>query len=163
MNIIYSIHCRKEVTRWKSKHKKRSLKGDYDRFAAEVVVAAPRRIKNCIEKSFLSARADFPKGGNVWDKKRSLGNWLLLFLKNVGFISMSLFGVSTIFSPRENGWLTEKKNVWMKILMYAANFSAFVILLWWGWQLWSGGFKVHLFFPFFASTRMSTFNGVGDE
>ena len=71
MNIIYSIHCRKEVTRWKSKHKKRSLKGDYDRFAAEVVVAAPRRIKNCIEKSFLSARADFPKGGNVWDKKEA--------------------------------------------------------------------------------------------
>ena len=140
MNIIYSIHCRKEVTRWKSKHKKRSLKGDYDRFAAEVVVAAPRRIKNCIEKSFLSARADFPKGGNVWDKKRSLGNWLLLFLKNVGFISMSLFGVSTIFSPRENGWLTEKKclnensNVCGKLFGFCDLIVVRLTVVKWGFQ-----------------------------
>ena len=141
MNIIYSIHCRKEVTRRQSKHKKRSLKGDYDRFAAEVVVAAPRRIKNCIEKSFLSARADFPKGGNVWDKKRSLGNWLLLFLKKRWLhFNVSLWSFNHIQSPwkwmadQKKKCLNENSNVCGKLFGFCDLIVVRLTVVKWGFQ-----------------------------
>ena len=151
MNIIYSIHfgAIKEVTR-RAKHKKvsRGITTQISRRSRSA--AAASRIKNCIEKSSLSARADFPKG-QVGDKKEA---------SEVSCFSQKFL---TNFQSPWKRMTAVEKSVSMKILMYAANFSAFVILLWLGWQLWSGGFKVHLFFPFFASTRMSTFNGVGDE
>ena len=54
---------------------------------------------------------------------------------------MSLFGVSTIFSPRENGWLTEKKkclnensNVCGKLFGFCDLIVVRLTVVKWGFQ-----------------------------